>query len=168
MIVATRKKWLIMEDMKFPIVRWDPSYNTGRCLTSVWVRIHGFPYDLWQWKEFNRLFSPYGAVVLEINSGTHARYDYRFARVRIGIGNPPPVHSLTHRVLLDLFLLLISSLKLKMQTLKVYMHGGEGSMAGLTIVVPLSVSTPHLQVPLSFQYHLLHFHSTWRKIPPPP
>lgn len=60
------------------------------------MRIHGFPYDLWQWEEFNRLFRPCGAVVLEINYGTHARYDYRFVRVRIGIGNPPPVHSLTH------------------------------------------------------------------------
>ena len=58
------------------------------------------PYDLWRWEEFNRLFSPYGAVVLEIDSRTHVRSDYRFARVQIGIGNLtalPKVHSLTHR-----------------------------------------------------------------------
>ena len=29
---ATRKKWLRMEDVQFPIVRWDASFNAGRRL----------------------------------------------------------------------------------------------------------------------------------------
>lgn len=69
-------------------------------MTSVWVRLHGFPYDLWSWDEFSRIFSPYGAVVLELDAGTRFRYDYRFARVRIGIGDAsalPAQHNLTHR-----------------------------------------------------------------------
>lgn len=64
LLSATKKKWLRMEDIQFPIVRWDSNYNTGRRLTSDWVRIHDFPYDLWNWDEFSKLFSPFGAVVL--------------------------------------------------------------------------------------------------------
>lgn len=44
--------------------------------------------------------SPFGAVVLELDPGTRARYDYRFARFRLGIGDAsalPSQHNLTHR-----------------------------------------------------------------------
>lgn len=100
LLAATRKRWLRMEDIQFPIVKWDSAYNTDRRLTSVWVRLHGFPYDMWTWEEFSRVFSPYGAVVLELDPGTRFRYDYRFSRVRIGIGDPsalPTQHNITHR-----------------------------------------------------------------------
>lgn len=52
---ATRKKWLRMEDVQFPILRWDPSFNAGRRLQSVWVRLTGFPMNLWNWGEFNSI-----------------------------------------------------------------------------------------------------------------
>lgn len=100
LLAATRRRWLRMEDIQFPILRWDPSFNAGRRLTSIWVRIHGFPYDLWVWDEFTRLLSPFGAMVLELDPGTRFRYDYRFARIRIGIGDVsalPSQHNLTHR-----------------------------------------------------------------------
>lgn len=100
LLAATRKRWLRMEDVQFPIVRWDHTYNTGKRLTSLWLRLHGFSYDLWTWDEFSRVVSPYGAVVLELDPGTRFRYDYRFSRIRIGIGDPtalPRFHNLTHR-----------------------------------------------------------------------
>lgn len=46
LLAATRKRWLRMEDVQFPIVRWDHTYNTGKRLTSLWLRLHGFSYDL--------------------------------------------------------------------------------------------------------------------------
>lgn len=76
LLAATRKRWLKMEDIQFPIVRWEANFNAGRRLTSLWVRLHGFPYDLWSWEEFTRIVSPFGAVVLELDPGTRARYDY--------------------------------------------------------------------------------------------
>ncbi|KAF3327421.1 Cellular nucleic acid-binding protein [Carex littledalei] len=100
LLAATRKKWLRMDEVQFPILKWDPMFNAGKRLTSVWIRIHGFPIDLFYWEEFNRLLSPYGAIVLELDPGTRNRYDYRFARVRIGIGDIstlPKQHNITHR-----------------------------------------------------------------------
>lgn len=97
---ATRKKWLRMEDVQFPILRWDPSFNAGRRLQSVWVRLTGFPMNLWNWGEFNSVFAPFGAIVLDLDPGTRFRYDYRFARIRIGISDIsvlPTDHSLTRR-----------------------------------------------------------------------
>lgn len=97
---ATRKRWLRVEDAQFPILKWDPIFNAGKRLQSVWVRVYGFPMDKWVWGEFNGIFLPFGAIVLEIDPGTLSRYDYRFARIRIGIGNLPVLpryHSLTHR-----------------------------------------------------------------------
>lgn len=100
LISATKKKWLKMEGYQFPILRWDASFNAGRRLTSVWVRLIGFPYKLWSWEEFDRFVSPFGAVVLELDPGTRSRHDYRFARIRLGIGDLstlPAQHNLTHR-----------------------------------------------------------------------
>lgn len=100
LISATRRRWLRMEDVQFPIVRWDASFDAGRRLTSAWVRLVGFPYRLWSWEEFNRILSPFGAVVLELDPATRSRYDYRFARIRIGIGDIsalPTQHNLTYR-----------------------------------------------------------------------
>lgn len=34
---AVKKKWLKMEDVQFPILRWDTSFNAGRRLTSAWI-----------------------------------------------------------------------------------------------------------------------------------
>lgn len=100
LIAATRRRWLRVEEAQFPILRWDPSFNAGNHLHSVWVRVFGFPMDKWVWGEFNGIFMPFGAIVLELDPGTLSRYDYRFARIRIGIGNInvlPRHHSLTHR-----------------------------------------------------------------------
>lgn len=89
-----------MEEVQFPILRWDPIFNEGKRLHSVWVRLYGFPMDKWLWGEFNGIFLPFGAIVLEVDPGTLSRFDYRFARVRIGIENLsvlPREHSITHR-----------------------------------------------------------------------
>lgn len=66
---ATRKKWLRLEDIQFPILKWDPSFDAGNRLHSVWIRIRGFPMNLWTWIEFANIVGPFGAVVLELDPG---------------------------------------------------------------------------------------------------
>lgn len=98
--LAKNVQILRLEDVQFPILKWDPSFNAGKRLQSVCVRMTGFPMNLWTWSEFNSIFAPFGAVVFEIDPSTRFRYDYRFARIRIGISDVsvlPIEHSLNRR-----------------------------------------------------------------------
>lgn len=86
---ATAKRgYLTLDGVKFPVVGWDPSLNDSKRLTSMWLRIRGFDRYRWDWVEFDRLLNPFGAVVLELDPATRNKYDYRFARVRVGACDP--------------------------------------------------------------------------------
>lgn len=65
-----------------------------------WVRIRGFPIKFWQWDEFEKVFSEFGATVLELDPATCFRCDRQVARVRLGMCDPlllPPIHWVMHR-----------------------------------------------------------------------
>lgn len=85
---TTRRGFILMEGVQFPVVSWDPSLNAGKRLISLWLRIHGFNKELWEWNEFEKLLNPFGAVVLELDTATRNKYDWRFARVRVGACDP--------------------------------------------------------------------------------
>ena len=85
---VTRRGHLLMEGNQFPVISWDPVFNSGKRLVSMWLRIWGFNRNLWEFVEFDRLLNPFGAVVLELDQATRNKYDWRFARVRVGACDP--------------------------------------------------------------------------------
>ncbi|KAF3325449.1 Cellular nucleic acid-binding protein [Carex littledalei] len=85
---TVRRGSIFIDGIQFPVVAWDPSLNAGKRLTSLWLRIRGFHRSLWDWPEFDKLLNPFGAIVLEIDPATKNRYDWRFARVRVGACDP--------------------------------------------------------------------------------
>lgn len=97
---ATRRGTIRMGGVQFPIIPWEPRFSEGKKLTSLWVRIRGYPHLLWNWFEVDRMFNPLGAVLLEMDAATGSKYDYRFVRARIGICDIsllPPMHWMLHR-----------------------------------------------------------------------
>lgn len=66
---TTRSTVLRLDGVKFPIVPWEPRYSEGKKLTSLWVKIKGYPHMLWQWVEIDRMLNPLGAVLLEMDPG---------------------------------------------------------------------------------------------------
>lgn len=96
----TRKGLLRLDGVKFPVVAWEPKFSEGKKLTSLWVKVHGYPHLLWQWGEVDRMLTPMGAVLLEMDPGAGQRCDWRFVRIRIGICKRellPSVHWMLHR-----------------------------------------------------------------------
>lgn len=43
---TTRSTVLRLDGVKFPIVPWEPRYSEGKKLTSLWVKIKGYPHML--------------------------------------------------------------------------------------------------------------------------
>lgn len=81
----TRSGILRLDGVKFPVVPWEPKFSEGKRLTSLWVKIHGYPHLLWQWHEVDRMLNPLGAVLLEMDPGAGQRCNWKFVRVRLGI-----------------------------------------------------------------------------------
>lgn len=81
----TRTGVLRLDGVKFPVVPWEAKYSEGKKLTSLWVKIHGYPHLLWQWQEVDRMLNPLGAVLLEMDPGAGQKCNWKFVRVRIGI-----------------------------------------------------------------------------------
>lgn len=77
--------FLRLENVKFPVMAWESGFGEGRPLQSVWVRIYGFPLYFNDLDEYERIFNPFGAFVLEVDPGTHSGYDVRFVRIRFGV-----------------------------------------------------------------------------------
>lgn len=65
-----------------------------------WVRLRGFPAKFWQWEEFEKIFSDFGATVLELDVATRIKRDRQVARLRLGMCDPmilPSTHWVMHR-----------------------------------------------------------------------
>lgn len=81
----TRRGIIRLDGVKFPVVAWEPRYSEGKKLTSLWVKIYGYPHLLWQWHEIDRMLNPLGAILLEMDPGAGQKCNWKFVRVRIGI-----------------------------------------------------------------------------------
>lgn len=81
----TRRGVLRLDGVKFPVVSWEPRFSEGTKLTSLWVKIHGYPHLLWQWQEIDRMLNPLGAILLDMDPGAGKKCNWKFVRVRIGI-----------------------------------------------------------------------------------
>ncbi|KAF3340152.1 hypothetical protein FCM35_KLT15923 [Carex littledalei] len=92
---VTARGSLTLEGVEFPVLAWEPDFDDGLDLTPIWVRISGFPKTHWSWPEVEKVFTPMGAHILEIDPGTGGRYDWRFARIKLGVCDVrliPPIH----------------------------------------------------------------------------
>lgn len=85
---TTRCGSILIDSIQIPVVAWDSSLNVGKRLTSLWLRIHGFNRELWEWIEFDKLLNPFGVVVLKLDPTTRNKYDWRFVLVRVGACDP--------------------------------------------------------------------------------
>lgn len=69
-------------------------------LEQIRVRIYGHPLYLNEQREYDKLFNPWGAYVLEIDAGTYSGYDVRFVRVKLEVCDRsliPAKHLLPYR-----------------------------------------------------------------------
>lgn len=80
--------FLRLENKDFPVTAWDPGFIEGLKLISIWVKVRGFPNQLWKWANFEQLFHPYGTVLLDLATPTSELGDWRMARVRLGVCDP--------------------------------------------------------------------------------
>lgn len=80
----TRRDFLVFEDVEFPILPWEPDFEEGMDLKLIWVRISGFPKLQWSWVDFEKVFNPLGAHLIELDPGTGDHYDWRFIRAKLG------------------------------------------------------------------------------------
>lgn len=81
--------FLRLDNTDFPITPWDPGYLEGLKLLSIWVKVRGVPQHIWNWINFEVLFQPYGAIVYEIAPETDGLAEFRNARIRLGMCDPP-------------------------------------------------------------------------------
>lgn len=96
----TRSGTMHLDGVKFPIVLWEPKFSEGKKLTSLLVKIWGYPHLLWQWFEVDRMLNPLGAVLLEMSPPPGQRCDNRYLRARIGVCDReliPHKHWMIHR-----------------------------------------------------------------------
>lgn len=77
--------FLRLDDVKFSIVAWEKEFHEGMPLEVVWVRVYGFPLFMNDQVEYDKIFNPWGAYVLEIDAGTHSGYDVQFVRLKLEI-----------------------------------------------------------------------------------
>lgn len=77
--------FLRLDRIRFPIVAWERDFHEGMNLDQIWVRVYGYPLFLNEKREYEKLFNPWGAYVLEIDAGTDSGYDVRFIRVKLEI-----------------------------------------------------------------------------------
>lgn len=79
LIRAPRKAWLefdttrgvlVLEDVEFQVLVWDPDFDQGMDLKPIWICIRGFPKFQWTWLELEKVFNPLGAHLLELDPGT--------------------------------------------------------------------------------------------------
>lgn len=109
LIEAPNPQWLeatlarghvLLDNIPFKVSPWDPCYSKGLRMIPQWVKVRGFPAKVWQWEEFEHIFSDFGATVLELDPSTQLKRDRQVARLRLGMCDPmllPSTHWVMHR-----------------------------------------------------------------------
>lgn len=109
LIEAPNPQWLeatltrghvLLDNIQFRVSPWDPCYSEGLRMIPQWVRVRGFPAKFWQWEKFEKIFSDFGATVLEMDHATRIKRDRQVARLRLGMCDPlllPSTHWVMHR-----------------------------------------------------------------------
>lgn len=79
------KGYLYLESVKFLIVAWEREFGEGLPLDVIWVRVYGFPLVMNEWLEIERIFNPFGAFLLQIDTATDNGYDVHFLRLKMEV-----------------------------------------------------------------------------------
>lgn len=78
----------------------EKDFHERAPLEEIWVRVYGFPMFMNDLVEYEKIFNPWGAYVLEVDAGTHSECDVRFVRLRLEVCSQhliPQTHLVPYR-----------------------------------------------------------------------